>query len=295
MTDKKFEELLKQAVEQCNEKEWKELSRESKRFKYKPSKEFEEKMEKLYQKENNQNSFIREKERTSKNWLNDTESKGKVEIKKEKIHFCIGKGKKRIILVAALVAILLCGSVFAQETIREWRSNLIVKQEKDGLRIEYGGKEKEDTREDSGNTALQNKQQLEGKENEKITAGQEKPIDYSVPAKYKLKWVPKGYKKEDENSGDKKNPYWYYMAYSNKEGDLIVYNQHDADYVISMTFDKQKDIEEEISVCGVKGKYFTQEDEGIIIYEVNGVTYTIQGAVSKQELIKMLENRERIE
>ena len=47
MTDKKFEELLKQAVAQCNEKEWEELSHESKRFKYKPSKEFEEKMKKL--------------------------------------------------------------------------------------------------------------------------------------------------------------------------------------------------------------------------------------------------------
>ena len=34
--------------------------------------------------------------------------------------------------------------------------------------------------------------------------------------------------------------------------------------------------------------------EGIVIYEVNGVTYTIQGAVSKQELIKMLENREKV-
>lgn len=294
MTDKKFEELLKQAVEQCNEKEWEELSQESKRFKYKPSKEFEEKMEKLYQKENYQNSFIREKERTSRNWLNDAESKSITEVKKEKIHFHMGKGKKRVILVAALVAILLCGSVFAQETIREWRSNLIVKQEEDGLRIEYGGKEKEDTREDSGNIALQNKQQLEGKENKKITASQEKTIDYSVPAKYKLKWVPEGYKKEDENN-DAKNPYWYYMTYSNKEGDLIVYNQHDADYVISMAFDKQKDIEEDISVCGVKGKYFTHEDEGIVIYEVNGVTYTIQGAVSKQELIKMLENREKIE
>ena len=293
MTDKKFEELLKQAVEQCNEKEWEQLSQASKRFKYKPSKEFEEKMEKLYKKENRQNNFIREKERTSKNGLNDAESKSMTEVKKEKIHFHMGKGKKRIILVAALVAILLCGSVFAQETIREWRSNLVIKQEEDGLRIEYGGKEKEDTREDSGNTALQNKQQLKSQETEEITASQEKTIDYSVPAKYKLEWVPEGYKKEDENSDDK-NPYWYYMTYSNKEGDLIVYNQHDADYVISMAFDKQKDIEEDISVCGVKGKYFTHEDEGIVIYEVNGVTYSIQGAVSKQELIKMLENREKI-
>ena len=296
MTDKKFEELLKQAVAQCNEKEWEELSQESKRFKYKPSKEFEEKMKKLYQKENYQNSFIRDKEGTSRSWLNDAERKSMTKLKKEKKHFHMRKGKKRIILVAALVAILLCGSVFAQETIREWRSNFVIKQEEDGLRIEYGGKEKEDTREDSGNTALQSKQQLEGKENKKITASpsQEKTIDYNVPAKYKLKWVPEGYKKEDENS-DVKNPYWYYMTYSNKEGDLIVYNQHDADYVISMAFDKQKDIEEEISICGVKGKYFTHEGEGIVIYEVNGVTYSIQSAVSKQELIKMLENRERIE
>ena len=88
--------------------------------------------------------------------------------------------------------------------------------------------------------------------------------------------------------------YWYYMTYSNEKGDLIIYNQHDADYVIQMAFDKQKDRKEEVSVCGVTGKYFTHEDKGVIIYEVNGVTYTIQGAVSKQELIKMLENRERI-
>ena len=72
--------------------------------------------------------------------------------------------------------------LFAKETIREWRSNLIVKQEEDGLRIEYGGKEKEDTREDSKNAVLQNEKQSENKENEKITANQKKTIDYSVPA-----------------------------------------------------------------------------------------------------------------
>ena len=265
MTDKKFEELLKEAVEQCAEKEWEEISQKSKKIRYKPSKEFEEKMEKLYQKESCQNNFIGDEQTKSKSQLKDTKS--------EKRYFHMGKGKKRIILVAALVAVLLCGSVFAKETIREWRSNLIVKQEEDGLRIEYGGKEKE--------------------ENEKITANQKKTIDYSVPAKYKLKWVPEGYKKETENS-DEKDLYWYYMTYSNEKGDLIIYNQHDADYVIQMAFDKQKDRKEEVSVCGVKGKYFTHEDKGVIIYEVNGVTYTIQGAVSKQELIKMLENRERI-
>lgn len=285
MTDKKFEELLKEAVEQCVEKEWEEISQKSKKIRYKPSKEFEEKMENLYQKESCQNNFIGDEQTKSKSKLKDTKSK--------KRYFHMGKGKKRIILVAALVAVLLCGSVFAKETIREWRSNLIVKQEEDGLRIEYGGKEKEDTREDSKNAVLQNEKQLENKENEKITANQKKTIDYSVAAKYKLKWVPKGYKKETENS-DEKDLYWYYMTYSNEKGDLIIYNQHDADYVIQMAFDKQKDRKEEVSVCGVKGKYFTHEDKGVIIYEVNGVTYTIQGAVSKQELIKMLENRERI-
>lgn len=279
MTDKKFEELLKETVEQCVEKEWEEISQKSKKIRYKSSKEFEEKMEKVYQKESCQNNFIGGEQTKSKSQLKDTKS--------EKRHFHMGKGKKRIVLVAALVAILFCGSVFAQETIREWRSNLIVKQEEDGLRIEYGGKENEDTREDSKNTVLQNK------ENGKTTANQEKTIDYSVPAKYKLKWVPKGYKKETESS-DEKDLYWYYMTYSNEKGDLIIYNQHDADYVISMAFDKQKDRKEEVSVCGVKGKYFTHEDEGIIIYEVNGVTYTIQGAVSKQELIKMLESREKV-
>ena len=75
---------------------------------------------------------------------------------------------------------------------------------------------------------------------------------------------------------------------------MIIYNQHDADYVIQKAFEKQKDWKEEVSDCGDKGKYFTHEDKGVIIYEVNGVTYTIQGAVSKQEFIKMLENRERI-
>ena len=194
MTDKKFEELLKEAVEQCAEKEWEEISQKSKKIRYKPSKEFEEKMEKLYQKESCQNNFI-----------------GDEQTKSERKHFHMGKGKKRIILVAALVAVLLCGSVFAKETIREWRSNLIVKQEEDGLRIEYGGKEKEDTREDSKNAVLQNEKQSENKENEKITANQKKTIDYSVPAKYKLKWVPEGYKKETENS-DENDLYWYYMT-----------------------------------------------------------------------------------
>lgn len=210
MTDKKFEELLKEAVEQCAEKEWEEISQKSKKIRYKPSKEFEEKMENLYQKESCQNNFIGDEQTKSKSKLKDTKS--------EKRYFHMGKGKKRIILVAALVAVLLCGSVFAKETIREWRSNLIVKQEEDGLRIEYGGKEKEDTREDSKNAVLQNKKQSENKENEKITANQKKTIDYNVAAKYKLKWVPKGYKKETENS-DEKDLYWYYMTYSNEKGD----------------------------------------------------------------------------
>ena len=43
MTDKKFEELLKEAVEQCAEKEWEEISQKSKKIRYKQSKEFEEK------------------------------------------------------------------------------------------------------------------------------------------------------------------------------------------------------------------------------------------------------------
>lgn len=159
MTDKKFEELLKEAVEQCAEKEWEEISQKSKKIRYKTSKEFEEKMEKLYQKESCQNNFI-----------------GDEQTKSEKRYFRMGKGKKRIILVAALVAVLLCGSVFAKETIREWRSNLIVKQEEDGLRIEYGGKEKEDTREDSKNAVLQSEKQSENKENEKITANQKKQL-----------------------------------------------------------------------------------------------------------------------
>ena len=89
------------------------------------------------------------------------------------------------------------------------------------------------------------------------------------------------------------------MTYSNKNGDLIVYDQHDADYVTNIAFDEEKDREEDISVCGVKGKYFVQKDgdsdRGIIIYEVNGVTYTIQGGVPKETLVKILESRVRIE
>ena len=47
MTDKKFEELLKETVEQCVEKEWEEISQKSKKIRYKSSKEFEEKMENM--------------------------------------------------------------------------------------------------------------------------------------------------------------------------------------------------------------------------------------------------------
>ena len=73
MTDKKFEELLKEAVEQCAEKEWEEISQKSKKIRYKPSKEFEEKMENLYQKESCQNNFI-----------------GDEQIKSERKHFHMG-------------------------------------------------------------------------------------------------------------------------------------------------------------------------------------------------------------
>ena len=52
----KAKELLKEAVEQCAEKEWEEISQKSKKIRYKPSKEFEEKMENLYQKEKGQRS-----------------------------------------------------------------------------------------------------------------------------------------------------------------------------------------------------------------------------------------------
>ena len=74
MTDKKFEELLKEAVEQCVEKEWEEISQKSKKIRYKPSKEFEEKMEKLYQKESCQNNFIGDEQTKSKSQLKDTKS-----------------------------------------------------------------------------------------------------------------------------------------------------------------------------------------------------------------------------
>lgn len=50
MTDKKFEELLKEAVEQCVEKEWEEISQKSKKIRYKPSKEFERKDGKIISK-----------------------------------------------------------------------------------------------------------------------------------------------------------------------------------------------------------------------------------------------------
>ena len=75
MTDKKFEELLKEAVEQCAEKEWEEISQKSKKIRYKPSKEFEEKMENLYQKESCQNNFIGDEQTKSKSKLKDTKRK----------------------------------------------------------------------------------------------------------------------------------------------------------------------------------------------------------------------------
>lgn len=80
---------------------------------------------------------------------------------------------------------------------------------------------------------MQNEKQSENKENEKITANQKKQL--IIVFSYKLKWVPEGYKKETGNS-DEKDLYWYYMTYSNEKGDLIIYNQHDADYVIQMAF-----------------------------------------------------------
>lgn len=88
MTDKKFEELLKEAVEQCVEKEWEEISQKSKKIRYKPSKEFEEKMEKLYQKESCQNNFIGDEQTKSKSQLKDTKS--------EKRYFHMGKGKREL-------------------------------------------------------------------------------------------------------------------------------------------------------------------------------------------------------
>ncbi|MFR3345124.1 MAG: hypothetical protein ACLTS6_14585 [Anaerobutyricum sp.] len=111
MTDKKFEELLKEAVEQCAEKEWEEISQKSKKIQISHLKS-SRKDGKIISKESCQNNFIGDEQTKSKSQLKDTKS--------EKRYFHMGKGKKRIILVAALVAVLLCGSVFAKETIREW-------------------------------------------------------------------------------------------------------------------------------------------------------------------------------
>lgn len=295
MTDKNFEEMLKKAVSQCVEKECEEVSRESKKVKYKTSKDFDEKMVKLYKREKHHNDFMKENEKNDDK-TGDTDRRKKNKVDKRGVSGHKRKVKRKMVLVAALVAVLLCGSVFAQEAIQEWRSNLVVNHKKDYVQIEYGGKEKEDTREKEGlkeEKAVEDKQ----KENKEKQEKSEEIIDYSVPGKYKVRWVPKGYKKEAEKTDDK-NPYWYTMTYSNKNGDLIVYDQHDADYVINIDFDEKKDTEKDISVCGVKGKYFTQQDRdgdrGIIIYEVNGVTYTIQGGVSKETLVKILESRVRI-
>lgn len=296
MTDKNFEEMLKKAVSQCVEKECKEVSRESKKVRYKTSKDFDEKMVKLYKREKHHNDFMKENEKNDDK-IGDTDRRKKNKVDKRGVSGHKRKVKRKMVLVAALVAVLLCGSVFAQEAIQEWRSNLVVNHKKDYVQIEYGGKEKEDTREKEGlkeEKAVEDKQ----KENKEKQEKSEEIIDYSVPGKYKVRWVPKGYKKENEKTDDK-NPYWYTMTYSNKNGDLIVYDQHDADYVINIAFDEEKDTEEDISVCGVKGKYFTQKDRdgdrGIIIYEVNGVTYTIQGGVSKETLVKILESRVRVQ
>lgn len=295
MTDKNFEEMLKKAVSQCVEKECEEVSRESKKVRYKTSKDFDEKMMKLYKREKHYNGFMKENEKNGVK-TGDTGRRKKNKADKEGVSGHKRKVKRKIILIAALVAVLLCGSVFAQEAIQEWRSNLVVNHKKDYVQVEYGGKEKEDTREKQDlkeEKAVEDKQ----KENEEKQEKSKEIIDYSVPGKYKVRWVPKGYKKEDEKTDDK-NPYWYTMTYSNQNGDLIVYNQHDADYVINIAFDEEKDTEEDISVCGVKGKYFRHKDRdrdrGIIIYEVNGVTYTIQGGVSKETLVKILESRVRV-
>lgn len=295
MTDKNFEEMLKKAVSQCVEKECEEVSRESKKVRYKTSKDFDEKMMKLYKREKYHNGFMKENEKNDDK-TGDTDRKKKNKVDKRGISGHKRKVKRKMVLIAALVAVLLCGSVFAQEAIQEWRSNLVVNHKKDYVQVEYGGKEKEDTREKQDlkeEKAVEDKQ----KENEEKQEKSKEITDYSVPGKYKVRWVPKGYKKEDEKTDDK-NPYWYTMTYSNQNGDLIVYDQHDADYVINIAFDEEKDIEEDISVCGVKGKYFRQKDRdrdrGIIIYEVNGVTYTIQGGVSKETLVKILESRVRV-
>lgn len=295
MTDKNFEEILKKAVSQCVEKECEEVSRESKKVRYKASKDFDEKMMKLYKREKHHNGFMKENEKNDDK-TGDTDRRKKNKVDKGGVSGHKRKVKRKMILIAALVAVLLCGSVFAQEAIQEWRSNLVVNHKKDYVQVEYGGKEKEDTREKQDlkeEKAVEDKQ----KENEEKQEKSKEITDYSVPGKYKVRWVPKGYKKEDEKTDDK-NPYWYTMTYSNQNGDLIVYDQHDADYVINIAFDEEKDIEEDISVCGVKGKYFRQKDRdrdrGIIIYEVNGVTYTIQGGVSKETLVKILESRVRV-
>lgn len=294
MTDKNFEEMLKKAVSQCVERECEEISRESKKVRYKTSKDFDEKMMKLYKREKDHNGFIQENE-TNGDETGDTGSRKQNKADKREVSGYKRKAKRKMILIAALVAVLLCGSVFAQEAIQEWRSNLVVNHKKDYVQIEYGGKEKEDTREKEN---LKDETRVEDKQKEEEEKKSKDITDYSVPGKYKVRWVPKGYKKENEKTDDK-NPYWYTMTYSNKNGDLIIYDQHDADYAINIAFDEEKDREEEISVCGVKGKYFTQKDRdsdrGIIIYEVNGVTYTIQGGVPKETLVKILESRVRIE
>lgn len=295
MTDKKFEEMLEKAIGQCVEKEWEEVNRASRKIKYKESKDFEKKMTKLYKKEKYYNDLVQKKEKNDVGRDEDGEVKNKVNKEETSGHRRKVKGK--MILIAALVAVLLCGSVFAQEAIQEWKSNLVVSHKKDYVQIEYGGKEKEDSREKDnvkGERQGENKQ----KESEKKQKGTENITDYSIAGRYQIRWVPKGYKKESESTDDK-NPYWYAMTYSNKKGDLIVYNQHDADYVTNIAFDEEKDREEDISVCGVKGKYFIQKDrngdKGIIVYEVNDVTYTIQGEVSKEILVKILESRVRIQ
>lgn len=287
MTDKEFEQKLKKVVEKCVKKEWDEVSSESKKIKYKTSKEFDEKMMELYKKEEHQKHFTKKEEKDA---TINTEREEDNRENENRNSFYKRKVKKKIALIAALVAVLLCGSVFAQEALQEWKSNLIVNHREDSVQIEYGGKEKEDTRESlKGEKQEENKQ----KKNEEKEKQSEEITDYSIPGKYKVRWVPRGYKKEDESTDDK-NPYWYALTYSDKNGNLIIYNQHDADYVINMAFDKEKDIEEDISVCGVKGKYFIHEGIGTIIYEVKGVTYTIRGGVSKKELIKILESRVRI-
>lgn len=259
MTDERFDNILKEAVEEAVILETGEIKRKSRGFFYKPSREFEEKMEQLF-------SVPRR----------ETSGDDSPEAEGNEIRNVRGKGRGRLFLLAAAIAVLLCGSVMASDKIGLWKSRLTVKNNEDGLNITV----------DRNN-----------KENGSGAAGtQQEKTDFSVKGIYRISWIPEGYTRTGESGPDKDNPYWHSETFENKKtGDMISYHQMPDNYEMTVKFDKQNGVQETVNISGIEGKYFADGGSKYIVYEVDGLMYTIQGNVSKHKLVKMLESRVRAE